>query len=122
MSADVLPEIEVSGLDDLAVVFELRDDDGTPITAGTAEVLLAALGTTTAMSGAGSCVFAASYVGTIAGVSTSAWRCRIDDAALTAILPPVGARFDVLVRVPGQRWGRIARCRRVVVLDDRAPL
>lgn len=106
------PEL-ISGLDDLFYDLSLTDPaTGAPLTTGTVQVKLCAVGTTTPL-GANSTVALAYQT------SIQRWTGTHDAALFAADLPPVGALFDRVLFVNGQTSGRLlARCRRVSIVDS----
>lgn len=110
---DPFVETLVSGLDDLSFRFRLTDDDGAPVTDGTVQIALCQVATTTPLHPTNTTIFSATH--TTDGI----WRARVDDAAVAAVLPAVGGRFDVHAQRVGSTRQIIARCRVVAALDAR---
>lgn len=106
------PEL-ISGLDDLYYDLSLTDPaTGDPLTAGTVQIKLCSVGTTTPL-GVNSTV-TLTYQS-----STQRWAGVHDAALFSADLPAVGALFDRVLFVNGQTGGRLlARCRRVSIVDS----
>lgn len=103
----------ISGKDDLHYEVEVRDAAGAPVTSGTILMQLCAYGTTT--------LLVESDVASVPLVHQGAglWTGQHDDAAVSAAITsvPIGGLFDRVLVVGDRGARRVARCRRVSVVD-----
>ena len=101
----------ISGLDDLFYDLTLTDEaTGTALTSGTVSVVLCEANTTTSLGTGASKA--------LTHVADGRWTATHDYADFASLLPRAGVAFDKVLVVAGVASRRLARCKRVGIVDE----